>query len=664
VSDPANSAATSLPPPTCAGWTISEWIDAARQCADHGERQVLDLVEWVRKASSSPGPRDPAWIHLFSPEAIAAQYIALRARLRQSPPSAEHTTEAAASLAAFPLLGVPFAIKDNIDYAGSPTSAGCPSFVHTPSQTATVVQRLLNAGAILIGKTNLDQFATGLVGTRSPYGAVPNTFNPAYVSGGSSSGSASVVARGLVPFALGTDTAGSGRVPAGLNNLVGLKPTRGLLSTRGVLPACRTLDCVSIFALTIDDAQTVLDAAAGFDEEDPYSRQAPEGLIFGSTQTLWSEPDSSPDVAAEKAFFGIRIGVPATQPFFGDQKSQTAFHESLQRLRQAGAELVPFDPQPLFEVAALLYDGPWVAERHVVVGPLLNESPESVDPVVRQVIEKARGYDADDVFRGLYRLAELSRPAQALWSAFDLMVVPTAPTHYTIAQVQADPVTLNAHLGTWTNFVNLLDWSALAVPAAMRDDGLPFGITFIAPTWHEPHLLEAGRRFCAGSSLPLGATGRRLEALQAAAMKTAQPLASTPRDGWVRIAVVGAHLRGMPLNHELTQRHARFVAETCTAPCYQLYALAGTTPPKPGLLRTQAARGSEIVVELWDMPLAHFGDFVARIPPPLGIGTLELCDGTLVKGFVCEPIALQDATDITHLGGWRAYLAQRAQATG
>jgi allophanate hydrolase len=495
-----------------------------------------------------------------------------------------------------------------------------------------VVRRLRAAGALLIGKTNLDQFATGLVGTRSPYGAVPNTFNPAYVSGGSSSGSASVVARGLVAFSLGTDTAGSGRVPAGFNNIVGLKPTRGAISARGMLPACRTLDCVSIFALTAADAQAVLAVAAGYDAADAYSR---------SPGTLVALPQS------------LRIGVPRAPEFFGDALQTHAYDKALARARAFGATIIELDFGALAETAALLYQGPWVAERHAAIEAWMRERPEEIDPTVRAVIGQATKYSATDAFKAQYRLEELRRMVTPMWADIDVLMVPTAPTIYTIAQVNADPVAKNSHLGTYTNFVNFLDMSAIAVPASLREDGLPFGVTFIAPAWGDAALCELAQRWQACTGLSLGATGVVLPA--------GRPAGSLdgPGAGQVRVAVVGAHLTGMPLNHQLTSRSARLVRQTRSAASYRLFALPGTTPPKPGLKRVESG-GAAIVLELWDMPLANFGSFVEEVPAPLAIGTVELDDGTWTKGFVCEPLALEGATDITHFGGWRAYIASRA----
>jgi len=526
--------------------------------------------------------------------------------------------------AALPLYGVPFAVKDNIDVAGLPTTAACPEFASVAASTAAAVVRLLDAGALLIGKTNLDQFATGLVGTRSPYGAVPNSFRPEFIGGGSSSGSASVVARGLACFALGTDTAGSGRVPAGLNNVVGLKPTRGLVSTRGVLPACRSLDCVSIFALTVDDARDVLATVAGFDATDPFSRR----------RAACREPI-------------VRVGIPATPEFFGDAEQAAQFAAAIERAHALGCAVAPIDFTPLHEAAALLYDGPWVAERHAAIRSFFDTRPDALDPTVRAVIASARAYSATDAFAAAYRLTELKRSSDELFERVDALLVPTVPTLYTIDAVRADPLRLNSRLGVYTNFVNLLDLAALAVPSSMRADGLPFGVTLIGPAWSEPALINLGARWQSHAALPLGATAHPLP-------PPTERRAPAAEHG-IRIAVVGAHLTDMPLNGQLAERGAARVRETTTTPAYRLFALSNTAPPKPGLQRV-ARDGVPIAVEVWDMPLENFGSFVAEVRPPLAIGSVELADGSWVKGFVCEPFAFDGARDISSFGGWRNFL--------
>src|SRR5499433_811948 len=395
------------------------------------------------------------------------------------------------ALADRPLYGVPVAVKDNIDVAGLPTTAACPAFAYAPATDATCVARLKRAGAIVIGKTKLDRFATGLGGVRTPYGIPRNLFDPALIPGGSSSGSAIAVAAGLVPLALGTDTAGSGRVPAGLSNIVGLKPSLGLVSTAGVVPACRTLDCVSVLALTVDDAFAALAAIAGPDAADPYSRPRRLGALGALLR-------------------GLRLGVPmpGQRLFFGDEASAAAYDAALARLARLGAAIVEFDIEPFYETARLLYEGPWVAERYLATRALIASAPQAMHPVTRQIILAGAHGTAADAFAAFYQLDDLQRVRDHTFRSIDAMVLPTAPTIYSIEQVQADPIALNSRLGTYTNFVNLLDLCALAVPAAMRADGTPFGITLIAPAGEDAALASIGRAFHADTALPLGATGK------------------------------------------------------------------------------------------------------------------------------------------------------------
>jgi len=601
-------------PVEACGFTLNEW-QHHYQTRPAGERLAC-VSATIETLIAGLKPDDNAWLYLATPAQREQQYRQLAQRLEA----------VAGDLSCLPLFGVPFAIKDNIDVGGWPTSAACPAFTYQAAADATVVARLRAAGAIALGKTNLDQFATGLVGTRSPYGAVVNSFDSRYVSGGSSSGSASVVARGLVPFALGTDTAGSGRVPAGFNNIVGLKPTKGRLSNRGVVPACRLNDTISVFALTVADAAQVAELASGFDAADPYSR---------------ADPHTAPaDIPAAP-----RFAVPAQLEFFGDVQAERAFHRALAQLQAGGATLEPLDFAPFRTLAEQLYYGPWVAERTVAIEQVLEANPQAIDPVVRGIVGNGLSYSACDAYKAEYLRAELARQIAQRLAPFDALVVPTAPTIRTLAEMAQEPVLFNSQFGTYTNFTNLADLSALALPGPLREDGLPAGITLIAPAWHDRALAAFGLRWQRQSALPLGAIGRVLPP---------QP-APAPSTGHVRLAVVGAHLSGMPLNVQLTQRDAVRVEQTVTAPCYRLYALADTEPPKPGLART--AQGAAIHLELWDIPLARFGEFVAEIPAPLGIGTLLLADGRRVKGFICEAWALEGATDITEFGGWRNYLA-------
>ena len=530
-----------------------------------------------------------------------------------------------------PLAGLRFAIKDNIDAQGHPTTAACAEFAYVAGAHATVVQKLLDAGAVLVGKTNLDQFACGLNGTRSPYGAVPNAFNAAYVSGGSSAGSAYVVATGQVDFALGTDTAGSGRVPAGLNNIVGIKPSKGLLSAHGVVPAAQSVDCVSIFARTVDVAARVLAVAQGPDARDPYSRT----LALASTP--WGAQ--------------FRFGVPTQLEFFSDAAAQVAFTEAMARLTAMGGVAVPIDYTPLAQAATLLYESALVAERYAAVRTFFDLHEDKVMEPVRSIIGKGRQYSAADLCAAQTQLRACGQQAAAMWKSIDVLLVPTAPTHYTIAAMQADPVVLNRNLGAYTNFVNLLDYAAIAVPSSLRPDGLPFGITLIGPRGSDWPLAELGQRYHHATGLPQGALGQPLPAPQPLAGIAAGPAR-------MQVAVVGAHLSGMPLNNQLLERGARLVQTTTTAPTYRLYALPGTVPPKPGLRRVADA-GAAIALEVWDMPQEHLGSFLALIPPPLGLGRVELADGTWVTGFICEGHALEAAQDVTEHGGWRAYLAAR-----
>jgi allophanate hydrolase len=532
-----------------------------------------------------------------------------------------------------PLFGVPVAIKDNIDAEGFSTTAACPAFAYKPQRDATAVARLRAAGAIVIGKTNLDQFATGLVGVRSPYGVPRNAINPELVPGGSSSGSAAAVGAGLVPLALGTDTAGSGRVPAGLNNIVGLKPSLGLISTAGVVPACRSLDCVSVFALTTDDAWAALAVMAGPDAADPYSRARP----------------LKPAGAFAK---GTRVGVPIAgqRLFFGDSASSAAFDRAIARAAALGLDMVEVDIEPFYETARLLYDGPWVAERYIVLKSLLASSPESIHPVTREIVVAGARPSAVDTFAAFYKLEELRRVRDVTFRSVDALLLPTAPTAYTVKQVLADPIQLNSRLGTYTNFVNLLDLCGLAVPASMRDDGIPFGVTLLAPGGHDGLLASIGRAFHADTGLPMGALKRPQPPLAT--------LSAVPAAGEIAIAVVGAHLSGMPLNGELKALGGRLLEETATAPDYRLFALAAASPPKPGLLRVAQGQGSAIALEVWALTAEGFGRFVADIPSPMSIGTLRLSDGRSVKGFLVEADAVAGAPDISSYGGWRSYVAK------
>ncbi len=537
--------------------------------------------------------------------------------------------------AAKPLWGVPFAVKDNFDVAGLPTTAACPAFMYKPEETAPCVQRLLDAGAILIGKTNLDQFATGLVGIRTLYPAPRNSIDPAYVPGGSSAGSAVAVAHGIISFALGTDTAGSGRVPAGLNNIVGLKPSLGAVSARGVVPACRTVDAVSVLAGTVMDAAAVYRVMAAYDAADPWSRRFQPAPAVGAVPP------------------GIRIGLPAadSRRFAGDALSAAAFDASLSDLRGIlhDARLIPLDLTPFLATAELLYSGPWVAERYHAIRSLIERAPEALHPTTRRIIAGGAAYTAVDTFAGLYRLAELRRATQPTWDRIDILMVPTFPRPRTVADLEADPIGPNSELGTYTNFVNLLDLCAIAVPGRFRSDGLPSSVTLIAPAGRDSLLAALGARLHAAADGRIGAT----------AVAVPAPPSVSDRAGpeEIEVAVVGAHLTGMPLNCELINRRARFLRAVATLPEYRLFALPGGPLPRPGLMRVAPGEGAAIATEVWAIAPEPFGGFVASIPAPLGIGTLRLADGTTPKGFIVEAEGVKGAIDISSFGGWRAYVA-------
>ncbi len=576
-----------------------------------GRRTVADVIEGVLQTADAAVDRR-VWITRLSRDRIMTHVRALAGRSSEE----------------LPLYGIPFVVKDNIDLAAVPTTAACPDFGFTPMQSAPVVQKLIDAGAIPLGKTNLDQFATGLVGTRSPYGACHNSFDARYISGGSSSGSAVAVATGLASFALGTDTAGSGRVPAAFNNLVGLKPSLGRLSTRGVVPACRSLDCVSIFALSADDAGRVLDVASGYDAEEPYSRNLGKAPIPG-----------------------MRFGVPrpAQLQFFGDGEYARLFEQAAERLQSLGGIRVDIDFEPFAEAARLLYGGPWVAERYAAVGEFLEAHPDALHPVTREIIAAGKKPLAVDAFHAQYRLMALKRSSAAAWAQVDVLLTPTAGTIYTIGAVEADPFALNTNLGYYTNFVNFFDLAGVAVPAGFRADGLPFGVTLVGPHSTEHALLQLAARMHAALGGTVGTAATRVP--PALSVPSAAP-------GYLALAVCGAHMEGLPLNGQLTDRGAHLLQRTRTAAKYRLYALPGTVPQKPGLVRV-AHDGAAVDLEVWAVPTEHIGSFLAGIAQPLGLGKLELADGALVTGFLCEACAVANAVDITSFGGWRRYITAR-----
>jgi allophanate hydrolase len=529
-----------------------------------------------------------------------------------------------------PLFGIPFVVKDNIDVFDVATTAACPGFRYAPAEDATVVARLRASGAIVVGKANLDQFATGLVGTRSPFGVPPNSLDDRLVPGGSSSGSAVAVALGFVPFALGTDTAGSGRVPAAMNGIVGWKPTVGRMSTRGIVPAVRRFDCPSVFANSVADAAVVAAVLDAHDPNDSYSKRPP----LERKRPIVSSANGD----------GLRIGVPHDQlaaiPGL-DREIAEWFSASCKAMEAAGAVLVPVSIDPFLRAGGLLYGGPIVAERYVSIGSVLgNSQTDGVNDTVRTVVAGATNWSAADAYATEYELSDAKRAVEAVWDQVDVLAIPTVPHCPTRDEVEADPLGANERVGQFTTFVNVLDLCALIVPLALTESGdaVPGqGLQLVAPSWNDEVLEQVG-----------------------VAIETGSPLFA-PKNTHT-IVVVGAHLEGQPLNHQLTSRGGRRLAQTKTAPVYRLYALSNTTPPKPGLIRVGEAGnadgpGASIEVEVWTLDAAAFGSFIGDIPAPLCIGKLELADGTSHHGFLCEPIGLTDAADITHFGGWRAYRA-------
>ena len=530
-----------------------------------------------------------------------------------------------------PLYGIPFAIKDNIDCAGYATTAACPAWSYTPERDAVVVKLLIDAGAIPMGKTNLDQFATGLVGVRSPYGVPGNAFSADFIPGGSSSGSAVAVAKGLCSFSLGTDTAGSGRVPASFNNLVGLKPTRGLLSCTGVVPACRTLDCVSIFALTAADASRVFDVAATFDEADAYAR-----ADSGTGVHPWPP----------------RVGVPRADQldFFGDEDAKRLFESALGTAANMGWEVIEVDISSFLDAARLLYEGPWVAERAAVISSLLSERPDALFPVTRTIIEGGLKGSAVETFRAQYRLAGLKRASEPTWDRVDVLLMPTAGTIYRRAEIDLEPIKLNSNLGRYTNFMNLFDLCGCAVPAGFLGNGLPWGVTFCAPAFSDAFVLECAAGFHAVVNLPLGSSS-------VLSGTSAWPRARAKTVPMMKIAVCGAHMEGLPLHGQLRERGARFVARTQSSPSYRFYLLPGDGrfPDRPGMVRVSEG-GAAIELEVWELPQSTMGSFLEGIGAPLGLGRVQLADGTQVCGFVCEGLISGTAKDITSCGSWRNWL--------
>ncbi|MBX2857977.1 MAG: allophanate hydrolase [Cellvibrionaceae bacterium] len=584
---------------------------------DFTPRELLLTLRKTIQAHSE----NPVFIYLLSEAELEPYFTALEAK------DSQH----------LPLYGIPFAIKDNIDLAGVSTTAGCPDFAYTAQHHAHVVQQLIDAGAIPVGKTNLDQFATGLVGTRSPWGPCRNALNQSYISGGSSSGSAVAVANNWVSFALGTDTAGSGRVPASLNNLVGLKPSCGLLSNSGVVAACKTIDCVSLLCLTAHDANTVFDVAAHYDIRDPFARKNPydNGPRYGLSEIK-----------------SCKIGVPANaeREFFGNREAEQLFAAGIEQLRAIGADIVEIDFSPFAAAARLLYEGPWVVERYLTMQTLLQKSPDSILPVIRRIVEGSDVAPAGEVYQAIYRLNQLKQLALAELDKVDCIVTPTNGTAYTIEELLNDPIQLNSNLGYYTNFMNLLDFCAISVPSGFYGSEVGFGLTLFAGACTDKMLLSLAGQLQQSNQLSLGAGNLKYPPHEAS------PLAVTDT---VDVAVCGAHLQGFPLNWQLSERGASKLCATTTAKAYRLYALAGGPPYRPGLVRDET-NGEKIQLEVWRIPKALFGGFVAEIPQPLGIATLELADGSWVCGFSCEAYATDNAKDITHFGGWANYMRRES----
>jgi allophanate hydrolase len=586
---------------------INLQLDALRSAYRDGSTTPRQLLLSLRDKAAALNPDYHLFIHLLNVEELEPYLAALDGR----------------DIDSLPLYGVPFAIKDNIDLAGIPTTAACPAFAYVPERSATIVEQLLALGAVPLGKTNLDQFATGLNGSRSPYGACPNSVLPEYPSGGSSAGSSLAVALGVASFSLGTDTAGSGRVPAGLNNLVGMKATKGLISTAGVVPACRTLDCVTTFTATAREASQLLALTAKLDPRDAYSRSNPQ----------WN------DGSAFGALRPFRFGVPRAQDleFFGCAEGPALFGDAIEQLKRLGGEAVELDLTPFLEAARLLYEGPWVAERYSVAGELMEQNPEAVLPVIRAVLAKAPAVSGVQTFRAQYRLQALKALCDKALENLDCVVTPTIGRPVTLAELAAEPVQRNSELGYYTNFMNLLDYAAIAVPSGFMGNGLPWGVTLFGRAFTDQYLLSV-------------ADG--LQRQQSSA--TPAPI-NVARNDRARLVVCGAHLDGLALNWQLKQRGARFVETTSSSSDYQLYALAGGPPFRPGMVRVKDG-GVSIAVEVWELPSSELGSFLTGIPAPLGLGKVQLADGRWESGFICEPYGLEGATDISHLGGWRAYL--------
>ncbi|OCR22723.1 allophanate hydrolase [Pseudomonas syringae] len=590
-------------------------LESVRAAYQSGNLTPRELILALREKAAALNPEYHLFIYLLDPTELEPYFAALEGR----------------DINDLPLYGVPFSIKDNIDLAGIPTTAACVAYTYKPERSATVVEQLIALGAIPLGKTNLDQFATGLNGSRSPFGACPNSVLKEYPSGGSSSGSSLAVALGVSSFALGTDTAGSGRVPAALNNLVGMKASKGLISTAGVVPACQTLDCVTTFTATAREASQLLGLVAKLDPRDEYSRSNPS----------WN------DASAFGAPRPFRFGVPRAQDleYFGCPQGPLLFGDAIDRLTAMGGEAVTIDLSPFLEAAGLLYNGPWVAERYSVAGELMQSNPEAVLPVIRAVLGKAPLVTGVETFKAQYRLQALKAICDRVMEGVDFVVTPSIGRPVTSAELEAEPVLRNSELGYYTNFVNLLDYAAVAVPSAFMDNSMPWGVTVFGRVFTDQYLLGIADALQRDTELPL---------IGGLAGHLSKP-AGTARNDMARIVVCGAHLDGLPLNWQLKQRGARLVEATQSSSNYQLYALAGGPPFRPGMVRVEQD-GVAIAVEVWELPSRELGSFLTGIPAPLGLGKVQLADGSWECGFICEPYGLEGATNISHLGGWRAYL--------
>jgi allophanate hydrolase len=513
------------------------------------------------------------------------------------------------------LAGVTLAVKDNVDVAGLPTTAACPEFAFHPDRDAPAVAALRAAGAVVVGKTNLDQFATGLVGTRSPHGAVRDSRRPEYISGGSSSGSAVAVATGESDIAIGTDTAGSGRVPAGLQAIIGIKPTIGVVSTDGVVPACESYDCVTILGRDLELANRAMGVMAA-----------------GAPQRPWPA-----DVKLAAPPNPV-VAVPAELPEL-DGVWRAAFDAAVQVLTNAGARIVTIDMAPFLAAAKLLYDGALVSERYAAVGEFIDAHPDAtIDPTVGRIIAGARDVPAHRLVRDRREVARLRAVAMAALDGVDALVVPTAPMHPRIDEVAADPIGVNSRMGTYTNFCNLFDMCGVSVPAGVAGDA-QFGVTVLA------------RAFDDAVALDIAAMASGVVA---------------PQDVWplavadvTELVVFGAHLRGGPLVHQLTDLGARWAGELTTSARYRM-ALLPSTPPKPAITRVPDGGGTALKAHRWLLSPAALGHFLAALPAPMQLGKVEFEDGTWRTSFGCDGGAADAGVDISRYGGWAAAVAAGA----